>query len=233
VTEFGVETSQWAKAFMTPGDACYLELGVERRDVYDRLLAYLWRRDGAAWRMYNREAIERGFSPYFTKYGFSPEHHDELAAAQVRAQEGRLGIWDPDNAGLLRGAYLGAEGLLELWEDRARALESFAAQRGTRPDIIELRSSYAALARHVGERVTVFTAVRTPKSEGGEWIGKCEGKPREPFAVVAKGPELEAALGAVLERYRYFTGVLERDKAGYRLLIDDVGDVSATPPPRS
>src|SRR5687768_10651258 len=94
VTPFGLETSKWAKGFLAAEEPCWVEYGAEKYDAYDRLLAYLWRREGGEWKMYNLQAVERGYSPYFTKYGYSEHHHAAFVAAEKRAQKAKRGIWD-------------------------------------------------------------------------------------------------------------------------------------------
>jgi endonuclease YncB( thermonuclease family) len=233
VTPFGRETSKWAKEWLRAGEACWLEYGPERRDVYSRLLAYLWHEAGGVWRMYNLEAVARGYSPYFTKYGYSREHHGAFVAAEREAREGRRGIWDPRRASELRGNYLGPNGLKALWDDRAEALTRFEALQASRPDIVALRTGYDEAWRRLGERVTVFTAVRTAEREGALWVGKCESKPREPFAVVLPAGDTAGVvtLEAALERYVYFTGILERGPHGLWLRLASAADARREPPP--
>jgi micrococcal nuclease len=66
-----------------------IEYDVEQRDKHDRILAYLWTRDG---KMINEEMVRNGYAVLFT---FPPnvKHADRLAAAQVIARENELGVW--------------------------------------------------------------------------------------------------------------------------------------------
>jgi len=230
VTEFGRATSAWAKSWLPAGATCWLEWGPERRDVYERLLAYLWYDAGGGWRHYNLEAIERGFTPYFTKYGYSGEHHDDFVAAEQRARAARVGLWAPENEGRLRGEYLGPHGLEALWNGRAEALRRFDADRARgRRDVVAVRGGLGELRRRLGERVTVFAAVRVARLDGDSWVGNCEGSPREPFEI-ALPAAYAGRLAALLERYRYFTGVLQRAERGLRLVVATPDDVREEPP---
>jgi micrococcal nuclease len=65
-----------------------LELGPEERDEHGRLLAYVF----VAGDNLNLEMIERGWSPYFDRYG-AGAYAREFAAAERAAREARLGIW--------------------------------------------------------------------------------------------------------------------------------------------
>ena len=241
VTPFGLETSKWAKAFLAAREPCWVEYGPERRDAYDRLLGYLWRREGKAWKMYNLQAVERGFSPYFTKYGYSGEHHAEFVAAEKSAQDGQKGIWAEGAAGL-RGKYTGKDGLRAWWDERADSLKAFAAIGAGRPDLIDTRGHYDELRTHAGERVIVFTSIREPVESAGTWAGKCEGRLHENLQIVAeqagateKQGATEKALQASVGRYRYFAGRIERagDRGDLRLVIAEPGDVSTVAPARA
>ena len=66
-----------------------IEYDVERRDQYNRVLAYLWTRNG---RLINEEMLRKGLVVLFT---FPPnvKYVDRLKAAQVIARENKIGIW--------------------------------------------------------------------------------------------------------------------------------------------
>ncbi|MDP2156119.1 MAG: thermonuclease family protein [Nitrospirota bacterium] len=66
-----------------------IEYDVEKRDKYDRILAYLWGRDH---KLINEEMLSNGYAVLFT---FPPnvKHVDRLKAAQVIARENKRGIW--------------------------------------------------------------------------------------------------------------------------------------------
>jgi len=234
VTPFGLETSKWAKGFLSAEEPCWVEYGSEKYDAFDRLLAYLWRREGGEWKMYNLQAVERGYSPYFTKYGYSENHHAAFVAAEKRAQRAKKGIWDPGNAADLRGKYLGPDGLRAWWDDRAEALKTFEKVRAERPEIIDTRTRYPELKRRHGETVTVFTAIRQANDAGSQWIGKCEGKLHESFEILAEGgsAKTEDVLRGTVGRYRYFTGRVEVEGKKVRLHVASPEDVRTAPAPK-
>lgn len=66
-----------------------LEYDVERRDKFNRILAYIKTKDG---RMVNAELVRNGYAVLFT---FPPNvrHVGEFTSAQTEAREKRLGIW--------------------------------------------------------------------------------------------------------------------------------------------
>src|SRR6185369_6915200 len=66
--------------------------GVEQRDVYGRLLCEVILPDGTN---YDLMLVKLGKSPYFNKYGNDQVDHAAFVAAQKKAQEEKLGIWNP------------------------------------------------------------------------------------------------------------------------------------------
>ncbi|MBI5848812.1 MAG: thermonuclease family protein [Nitrospirae bacterium] len=66
-----------------------IEYDVEKRDKYDRILAYLWGRDN---KLINEELLLGGYAVLYT---FPPnvKHIDRLKSAQVIARENKRGIW--------------------------------------------------------------------------------------------------------------------------------------------
>ena len=235
ITPFGLETSRWAKGFLSSEEPCFVEYGPEKRDAFDRLLAYLWHKDGETWKNYNLQTVELGYSPYFPKYGYSQHHHEAFVAAEKRAQEAKRGIWSPMQDGNLRGKYLGEGGLRPWWDARAEALKEWDAISADRADLVDARTRYGEIKKQLGKRVTVFTAIRKAKESQGRWLGSCEGMLHEPLAIVAafdaKG--VEPALRDSIGNFRYFTGVPEMADDGKTLLlvVKDPSDVSKRPPP--
>ncbi|HVO30629.1 MAG TPA: thermonuclease family protein [bacterium] len=236
ITPFGLETSAWAKEYVQPGIPCFVEYGPERRDVYDRVLAYLWVKREGAWENYNLTTVKTGRAPYFTKYGYSKNHHEEFAAAQKDAEEKHVGIWDPANEGNLRGAYLGTAGLIAWWNDRADSIARFEKEGRMRPDILDTRWHFDLLRAKSGGPVTVFTSIREPDAKAAGFVGKCEGKISQVLQIVAAGGDakVEDALKASIGRYRYFRGQLERgdDGKSLRLTIASTDDIAVDPPPK-
>lgn len=88
VEPFGPEASQFTKDTLSNAEID-LELGIEERDRYGRLLAYIYLKDGT---MYNKLLLEKGLArvsvfPPNTKY------LDEFKAIEQEAKNQKLGIW--------------------------------------------------------------------------------------------------------------------------------------------
>ncbi|MBM4763406.1 thermonuclease family protein [Bacillus sp. B15-48] len=88
---FGQEASDFTTEQLT-GKEVLLELDVQERDQYGRLLAYVWVDDT----LYNEVLIEKGYAriavfPPNTKYV------DQFEKVQKKAQEDGVGIWSIEN----------------------------------------------------------------------------------------------------------------------------------------
>ncbi len=66
-----------------------IEYDVEKRDKFDRILAYLWGRNN---KLINEEMLLNGYAVLFT-IPPNVKHVDRLSNAQVIARENKRGIW--------------------------------------------------------------------------------------------------------------------------------------------
>lgn len=69
-----------------------IEYDVEKRDKYNRVLAYLRSRDN---KLINEEMLRNGYAVLFTLPP-NVKHSDRLRSAQVIARENKRGIWGRD-----------------------------------------------------------------------------------------------------------------------------------------
>lgn len=137
-TVFGEECAQWAQEFFAalgkdgapPRVGLLFPAGHEAYDFYGRLLCHVILPDGTD---YNLMLVEKGKSPYFTKYGFSEIEHEAFVAAQDLARRAQLGIWNPKtnvattpDTPSARRPY---EKLLPWWDARGEAVAAFHAAR--------------------------------------------------------------------------------------------------------
>ncbi len=87
---FGHEASAFTGSLLTEGVQLHLERDVEARDVYGRLLAYVYRLpDGM---FVNLELARQGYAQTLT---FPPNvaHTDEFVEATRQAEAANLGLW--------------------------------------------------------------------------------------------------------------------------------------------
>ena len=84
---FGPEASAFTKHALT-GRVVRLESDVERRDVYDRRLAYVW----VAGHRFNDVLLRRGYARFLV-IPPNDAHGRELLAAELDARDHHRGLW--------------------------------------------------------------------------------------------------------------------------------------------
>lgn len=89
VEPWGPEASAFTKRHLPPGTVVRLELDVQERDRYGRLLAYLYLPDG---RMLNELLLQEGLAQLLT-IPPNVRYVDQFVAAQQQAREARKGVW--------------------------------------------------------------------------------------------------------------------------------------------
>ena len=87
---FGPEATAFTKSLLPEGTALHLERDAEARDVYGRLLAYVYRSDDGLF--VNMEIIGQGYALPLT---IPPNvaHADQFVAAARTAEATDLGLW--------------------------------------------------------------------------------------------------------------------------------------------
>jgi len=87
---FGPEATAFTKSLLPDGTALYVERDVEARDVYGRLLAYIYR--SADGMFVNMEIIGQGYARPLT---IPPNvaHADEFVVAARNAEATNVGLW--------------------------------------------------------------------------------------------------------------------------------------------
>jgi len=86
-TEEGIKTSNYTKERLE-GKTVKIELDVQERDKYGRILAYVYIDD----KMYNKELLELGYAKIAT-YPPNVKYVDEFTKIQKEARENKLGLW--------------------------------------------------------------------------------------------------------------------------------------------
>lgn len=89
-TEEGVKVSDYTKAQLT-GKKVALELDVQERDKYGRILAYVYL-DGV---MYNKTLLEIGYAKVAT-YPPNVKYVDDFTRLQEIARENKVGLWQEE-----------------------------------------------------------------------------------------------------------------------------------------
>ena len=86
---FGREASRFAQRLLPLGTRVRYRVGVEERDRYGRLLAYVWLADG---RMLNRLLVEQGYAQPLT-IPPNVDFADVFRAAARAARQAGRGLW--------------------------------------------------------------------------------------------------------------------------------------------
>lgn len=88
VEHFGKEAHLFTKK-MVEGEKVRLEYDWQRRDRYDRLLAYVFLQDGT---FLNAEIIKQGYGFAYTRFPF--KYLEEFRRYEREARENRRGLWN-------------------------------------------------------------------------------------------------------------------------------------------
>jgi micrococcal nuclease len=92
ITEMGQRATRYVKSIVRPGDWVQIELDIQERDRYGRLLAYVWLQDG---RFLNEEIVGAGYAGLMT-IPPNVKYHQRLTEAHREAQEARRGLYKPN-----------------------------------------------------------------------------------------------------------------------------------------
>jgi micrococcal nuclease len=89
---YGKEASDFLKRHLIRHSVVEIEKGIEERDKYNRLLAYVWR-DG---KNINKALLEEGLARVAYIYEPNTKYLNEFKRAERKAKEERKGIWSID-----------------------------------------------------------------------------------------------------------------------------------------
>lgn len=100
ILSMGHAATTHAQKLLPRGSAIKLEFDLDRRDRYQRLLAYVWRADGT---MANEEIIRAGYA-YLLTVPPNVRYRERFALAFSDAQAKRRGLWatSGESGGFLR-----------------------------------------------------------------------------------------------------------------------------------
>lgn len=89
IVSLGLSAARYTRSLLHPGDLLKLEYDVERRDKYDRILAYVYLPDGT---MLNEKIIANGYAKLMT---IPPNVHyvQRFEEALRRARVQKRGLW--------------------------------------------------------------------------------------------------------------------------------------------
>ncbi|WP_176555789.1 thermonuclease family protein [Virgibacillus ndiopensis] len=90
VQKYGPEASDFMKQTFSASDSIKIEYGTEKRDKYNRLLAYVYTEDN---KMINKLLLENGLARVAYVYPPNDKYVDEFHDIEQQAKEQHIGIW--------------------------------------------------------------------------------------------------------------------------------------------
>ncbi|MFD1039053.1 thermonuclease family protein [Virgibacillus byunsanensis] len=93
VQPFGQEASNLMKVTFSPSESIIIEYGAEKRDKYDRLLAYVYTKDK---QMFNKMLLEKGLARVAYVYPPNDKYVDDFRDIEEQAKNNKIGIWSVD-----------------------------------------------------------------------------------------------------------------------------------------
>jgi micrococcal nuclease len=90
VEPFGPEASNLMEESFSPADPIYLEYGTERRDKYDRILAYVYTKEK---QMFNKLLLEEGLARVAYVFPPNDKYADKFRKLEAKAASKQIGIW--------------------------------------------------------------------------------------------------------------------------------------------
>lgn len=92
IEAYGIEASDYAKEYIQKGQKIRVEKGIDERDKYDRLLAYIWIDDVN----FNLHMVEQGFARVAYVYEPNTKYIDKFRKAEKEAKKKKVNIWSVD-----------------------------------------------------------------------------------------------------------------------------------------
>lgn len=91
IKQLGERVSTFTKNLVHAGDTVELEYGQERRDRYERLLAFVWLANG---KMLNETIICEGYTNALIRYPFREDYMERFRVCERTAREQGKGLWN-------------------------------------------------------------------------------------------------------------------------------------------
>lgn len=89
IIEMGKKATRYVKGLVKPGDLITIELDVQERDRYGRILGYVYLSSG---KMLNEEIVKAGYAMIMT-IPPNVKYKDRFLKAYQEAREGKVGLW--------------------------------------------------------------------------------------------------------------------------------------------
>ena len=171
VTDYARQVQEMACAwFAERGNQVELQSeGAPLCGYFDRPLVQVF----AGGEHYQQHAIAAGWSPYFCKYGYSQEYHQQLQQAQSLAQSEQKGIWSPQLQARPDKENRPYALLLDWWKIRAEQIQSAFEQQRQCPDLLLLVNGrdYAQVLTRAQQQQSAIVFGEISRPPGGSQAG--------------------------------------------------------------
>jgi endonuclease YncB( thermonuclease family) len=226
---YGYNTWQWTKELFTGVIKVRLEADDFKRvfDMYNRYLVYVIaiKEDGTEFN-YNIECVKQGYSPYFSKYGYSARFHDAFVLAQEYAQKNKLGIWSGKEL-----CYPDYTERIEWWNERADQIRKFETAFAGKSGYYSMLDpkDYEKLKVQLNDTVTIFSNIAKVLRENDPHIVKFEINDSSQIDLVFFKSSYslikELNLDNPKDYYIYAKGKLTDYKGRLQIIIEDASQV--------
>jgi micrococcal nuclease len=200
-----------------PGNESVDECLQKYRGNYGRLLVFVYLDNGTD---FQEHMIEKGFSPYFMKYGYAalPDNHERYMQAEKQAQIGNRGVWNQIEVNGSEVRNYAALGVW--WYLRAEIIQNYRRFKQTNADatVFNTRLDYEKVLELAKkeEEATIFTELRNPKRIAGNNMFIGIGSVEKPFSLFI--PKVDEAAGLEimsLIKNRYISTDEEHPRRSY------------------
>lgn len=226
---FGYDTWQWTKKLFKDVVKVRLEVDDYKRvmDMFNRYLVYVIaiNEDGTEFN-YNIECVKQGYSPYFSKYGYSARFHNEFLTAQKNAQDKKLRIWSGKEL-----CYPDYPERIKWWDKRAEQIKHFENTYAGKQGYFSMldKSDFNKLVNHVGDSVVIFGNISRVITDNNPRIAKLEINEYDTVDLVFFQQNFslidELDLDNPVDYYIYAKGKLTEYKGKKQIIIDDKSQI--------
>ncbi|MEO1428523.1 MAG: thermonuclease family protein [Cyanobacteria bacterium J06632_19] len=177
-----------------PGDESVEECMAKYRGNYGRLLVFVYLDDGTDFQEY---MIQKGFSPYFMKYGYAAlaDNHERYMQAEKEAQIANRGVWNQIEVNGSEVRNYAALGVW--WYLRAEIIQNYRRFKQENEDatVFNTRLDYDKVLEIAKkeEEATIFTELRNPKRVASNSMLIGIGSVEKPFSIFI--PKVDEAAG--------------------------------------
>ncbi len=228
---YGYDTWQWTKKLFKDVVKVRLEVDDFKRviDMFNRYLVYIIaiKEDGTEFN-YNIECVKQGYSPYFSKYGYSARFHEAFVKAQKYAMDNKLGIWSGKEL-----CYPDYTERIEWWDKRGEQIKKFETLYMGKEGYYSMLdvSDYNKLKTHMGDSVIIFGNISRVITDNDPHIVKFEINDFDTIDLVFFSRNFslidELKLNEPKGYYVYAKGKLSEYKGRLQIIIDEKQQVWA------